>query len=101
MQQFSLPGKLRTLIAQIYGITLEEAERLQGGDECLIWRVMTNEGDVIVRVSPPWRSPERLTWAHRVTLALHEILPQVVAPILSSFPESIQLESAIPQSPGP
>ncbi|WP_268887373.1 hypothetical protein [Ktedonobacter robiniae] len=27
MQQFSLPGELRTLITQIYGITLGEAER--------------------------------------------------------------------------
>lgn len=83
MLQTLLPDELRALVAQRYGIALSQAERLEGGDECLIWRVMTNKCDVVVRVSPSWRSPERLTWTHRVTLALHEMLPQVVAPILA------------------
>src|SRR5437879_770171 len=83
MQQFSLPGELRTLITQRYGITLGEADQMEGGDECLIWQVTANEGDVVVRVSPPWRSGERLTRTHQVTLALQSTLSQVVAPILA------------------
>ncbi|EFH83769.1 phosphotransferase enzyme family protein [Ktedonobacter racemifer] len=89
MRQTLLPDELRTLVTQRYGLTLGEAKRLEGGDECLIWQVTANEGDVVVRLSPPWRSPERLTWTHRVTLALHEMLPQVVTPILALDGETL------------
>lgn len=76
-----LPDDLRLIIAQRYGLVPGQSFRLFGGDECAIWKVASCRGPLVVRISPAFRSPERLTWIHRLTLTLQATLPEVVAPL--------------------
>lgn len=76
-----LPSDLRLMIAQRYGLAPGQSSRLFGGDECVIWKVVASRGPLVVRISPAFRSLERLAWIHRLTLTLQATLPEVVAPL--------------------
>ena len=81
MSRVPLPDELLAIIAQRYGLSLGQARQLDGGDECLVWSVPSQQGPLVVRSSPCWRSPERLAWTHRLMLSLQAVLLQVIAPL--------------------
>ena len=73
--------ELCTMIAQHYRIVVQPVCQLDGGEECEIWRVASEVGSLVVRISPDWRSLDRLRQTHRLLLSLQSRLPVVVAPL--------------------
>lgn len=53
------------------------AHQLTGGYEAEVWRV----DDIVVRVSPTWRTDAELLWVHELTQHCATALPQVIAPL--------------------
>ncbi|MGB1285261.1 MAG: phosphotransferase [Aggregatilineales bacterium] len=51
--------------------------QLTGGYESDVWRV----GDVVVRISPIWRSDAELQWVHDVTRHCATTISEVIAPL--------------------
>lgn len=73
---------LQTEIARRYGFQLPgDWTRIINGDECTIWRVTANVGELIVRISPAWRTEAELRWVHSLTRHCAATIPEVVAPI--------------------
>jgi Ser/Thr protein kinase RdoA (MazF antagonist) len=68
-------------IAAHYALSFEAILQLAGGEECEIWLVRSDQGQCVVRISPPWRSLTRLGWTHALLLALQPMLPVVIAPL--------------------
>ncbi|GCE29758.1 hypothetical protein KDA_52420 [Dictyobacter alpinus] len=81
MSEVSMPDDLQATIVQRYGLVLKHPRRIEHGDESVIWQALTQRGPIIIRLSPAWRSPERLTWIHQIMYGLHKTIPQVVIPL--------------------
>src|SRR5688500_7786564 len=54
---------------------------LTGGEECAVWRIATDYGPCIIRVSPPWRSAAEIQWTHDLMAHCAETIPEVVTPV--------------------
>src|SRR5688500_8831470 len=71
----------RAQIEETWDIALAgEPRRLHGGEESAAYAL----GDVVVRVSPGWRSLDELDWCYRVAAAAKVHVPEVVAPIVAA-----------------
>ncbi|HYT73367.1 MAG TPA: phosphotransferase [Vicinamibacterales bacterium] len=62
------------------GALAQSAEWLEGGDEALVLRVVTDLGAVVLHASPPWRTRKELEWVHAVVRHAHTRVPEVVTP---------------------
>jgi Ser/Thr protein kinase RdoA (MazF antagonist) len=76
-----IPESLLSAVAAHYGFRPKPAERLGGGEESVIYRVACVEGDLVLRISPEWRSVAELTWSYRRALDAARQIPEVVAPL--------------------
>ena len=81
--QEPLADELRGILEAHYGLRLEKATPLLGGEEALIWKASSSLGPLVVCMSPAHRSPLRLQQIHQVLLALAPVLPPVLAPLLA------------------
>ena len=80
MFEVNLKG-LQSVVRSRYGLShVGEWQAIRNGDECLVWRVEA-EPDLIVRVSPAWRTLAELKWTHTFTLHCRQTVPEVVAPV--------------------
>ncbi len=68
-------------IAALYGLKLRAWQPLTGGQECETWRASSTRGDVVLRISPPWRTPAELAWTHDLMEFAAAALPEVAAPL--------------------
>lgn len=64
-----------------YGVRLRVRRRLTGGDECDVWLAASDVGAVVVRVSPPWRTPEEVAWTQGLVRFVAAGVPEAVAPL--------------------
>lgn len=78
-----LTDELRATLEAHYGLRLDAATPLLGGEEALIWQVNSSLGPLVVRMGPTHRSPVRLQQIHQVLLALAPVLPPILAPLLT------------------
>jgi Phosphotransferase enzyme family len=62
-----------------FGIQVDAATPILGGDECLLWHV-TAPRSLVVRAAPVWRSDAELRWAYGVAAALRAYVPEAVTP---------------------
>ena len=69
------------ILAEHWGLDVDRAEALAGGDDSAVWRVSES---FVVRVAPDTRRPESLLWTCDAAAALSADVPEVVAPILTS-----------------
>ena len=70
---------LRRALWSGFGIQVDAATPILGGDECLLWHV-TAPRSLVVRAAPVWRSDVELRWAYGVAAALRAYVPEVVTP---------------------
>ncbi len=68
-------------IAKRYHLSLFPSRRLSGGEECEIWLTRSDDGPLIVRISPGQRSLAQLGWTHTLMLSLRPLVPVVVTPL--------------------
>jgi Phosphotransferase enzyme family len=74
-----LDDDLRSSLWSGFGIEVDAATPILGGDECLLWHV-TAPRPLVVRAAPAWRSDAELRWAYGVAAALRAYVPEVVTP---------------------
>ena len=86
------PG-LRADIERRYGLRLQPGRRLGGGDEAEIWRSAIGDSgsagpagpslrqDLVVRISPAWRTFQEIAWTHALTRFVAAAVPEAVAPV--------------------
>ncbi len=72
-----LTESVQAALTDNYGIAPGFAERLTGGEECLVARM----GDVVIRQSPATRRIEDLRWAFGIATQLAVRVPEIVVPI--------------------
>jgi Ser/Thr protein kinase RdoA (MazF antagonist) len=86
---------LKTELEERYELSLSDKwEKLEGGDESDVYRV----GEIIVRISPSWRSLEELQWVHGISRHCAQTIPEVVAPIADKQGETVFLFDETPIS---
>lgn len=86
---------LQAEIEKRYAMKLGEArEKLDGGDESDVYRY----GEIIVRISPQWRSLEELQWVHRIMRHCAKTIPETVAPLIDERGETVFLYQGCPIS---
>jgi Ser/Thr protein kinase RdoA (MazF antagonist) len=69
-------------VAQRYELEISGSPQpITGGDECDVWRIATDYGDCIIRVSPAWRSASEIQWTHDLMTHCAQTIPEVVAPV--------------------
>ena len=85
-QQLAIPYDTRS--TSHHRATLPDPPRprvsLSGGYECDVWRVASDHADVVVRISPTWRTSEELAWTHDLTRFVVHTVPEVVAPLVAA-----------------
>ncbi len=64
-----------------WDIPTASADRLPGGEESAAYRL----GNHVVRMGPPWRSSSELEWCYAVVAHAGRHVPEVVAPIATTF----------------
>ncbi len=60
---------------------LRPIEALRGGDEAIAIRLEAASGQIVLHVSPSWRTRAELEWVHAVARRVHERVPEAVKPI--------------------
>lgn len=79
LERSALDDDLRGALWSGFGIRIDAATPIRGGDECLLWHVMAPRS-LVVRAAPVWRSDAELRWAYGVAAALRAYVPEVVTP---------------------
>ena len=87
---------LCTAIARVYHLSLEPVRQLSGGEECEIWLASSNDGPLVVRISPRWRSLTQLSFAHDLMLSTRSLLPVVIAPLKATDGSTFFLHNGHP-----
>lgn len=88
--------ELRSEIDHRYGLRLGWAATLTGGYECRVWRVASDQGPLVVRVSPGWRTADEIAWTHRLARFAAEMVPEVVAPLSAADGSTVFLHRGQP-----
>ena len=93
-------SRLKQAIEDRYHISLSNdwSQIIDGGDECVIYRVETKKEPIIVRICPAWRTIAELQWVHRFTLHCAASIPEVVSPIADRHGSTIFLFGEQPVS---
>jgi Ser/Thr protein kinase RdoA (MazF antagonist) len=81
LQTTGMAPALQAVITAQYALSFQVIRQLSGGEECAIWLVRSEQGLLVVRMSPRWRSLTRLGWAHALMRATQPLLPVVIAPL--------------------
>ena len=79
LDRSAIDDDLRGALWSGFGIRIDAATPILGGDECLLWHV-TAPRSLVVRAAPVWRSDAELRWAYGVAAALRAYVPEVVTP---------------------
>lgn len=58
-------------------------QRLTGSEECDVWRLTTTRGQLVLRLSPAWRTLDELRWVHELTRFVAAHVGEVVAPMVA------------------
>ena len=53
-------------VSERYGLPLDAVHPLGGGIESIVLRATGAAGDIVIRVSPRWRSLDELVWAYEL-----------------------------------
>ena len=84
-------------IAQRYQRQAAEAPTpLTGGEESAVWRLATDGGTIVVRVSPAWRTVAELQWVHDLIRFTAQAIPEVVKPLAAADGSTIFLHAGQP-----
>jgi Ser/Thr protein kinase RdoA (MazF antagonist) len=74
-------GEALAAVIARYGLPLQSRHPLGGGVESTVIRATSTEHDVVIRVSPLWRSPAELTWAFELATYAATKIPEALAPL--------------------
>lgn len=84
-------------ITKCYQCQVVEAPTpLTGGEESAVWRLVTNRGAIVIRVSPAWRTVAELQWAHDLMHFTARTVPEVVEPLSARDGSTIFLHTGQP-----
>jgi Ser/Thr protein kinase RdoA (MazF antagonist) len=68
-------------VRQRYSIGVVTAAPLSGGVESSVLRAVGDGSDVVIRVSPRWRTLEELSWAYELATYASALCPQALPPV--------------------
>ena len=68
-------------VSERYGLSLHAVHPLGGGIESTVLRATGLAGDIVIRVSPRWRSLDELVWAYELVSYAATRIPEAVAPL--------------------
>ena len=72
---------LRRELARRYGLVLGEPHVLDGGEEAAVWRVQSDRGMLVARLSPAWRTTAEVAWVHDLLAYAAQTFAATVAPV--------------------
>ncbi|MFL5383316.1 MAG: phosphotransferase enzyme family protein [Longimicrobiaceae bacterium] len=64
-----------------YGIDAEVVGRLEGGNECDVFALASDAGELVARVCPAWRTLAELEWAYGLAAHAAVAIPEANAPL--------------------
>jgi Ser/Thr protein kinase RdoA (MazF antagonist) len=73
--------RLLAAVSAHYGVDLHMDGTLGGGYESRIIQARSRSEQFVIRVSPPWRSVDELTWAYELASYAASEIPEALAPV--------------------
>ncbi len=79
--------------AQAYlGCPVSSPQPLDGGEEAEVFRLRAGSRDVVLHLSPAWRTQAELEWVHGIVHHVHSHVAQAVAPIFRNGDSVVEVE---------